>query len=180
MKLTAARARQVVDCKILLVVKLLVGSDDELVSMFIGSIQQFPIEEPGPTHLKGGVHCVSCQVPSKGDGGSLVEQDQQELIGFPSELTSWARTASTLQPSTPGNHSRNCPTVAPSLRFSNRADTGTRVSRNTQAPLTLSGSRSIAEHCSQFVIPTPRIGDNPATSSGEKASCWVARVWILR
>src|SRR2546426_10907888 len=48
----------------------------------------------------------------------------------------------------PGNHSRNWFTVAPPSRFSKSACTGTRVPLNTQAPLTLPGTRSTA---AQFV-----------------------------
>lgn len=41
---------------------------------------------------------------------------------------------------------------APSSRFSKRAEMGTRVPRNTQAPLTTWGSRSAAEHVDQSII----------------------------
>lgn len=53
---------------------------------------------------------------------------------------------------TPGNHSTNCDTSAPSSRFSNNAATGTRVPRNTHAPLTRSGSRSTAGQDDQSII----------------------------
>jgi hypothetical protein len=69
----------------------------------------------------------------------------------PAVQTERSRTAAAFQPSTPGNHSRNCSMVAPSLRFSKRVDTGTRVPRNTQAPPSLSGCRSTAALLSQSV-----------------------------
>ena len=46
----------------------------------------------------------------------------------------------------------NCPTGAPSSRFSKRAATGTRVPANTQAPLTRSGSRSTAAQENQLIM----------------------------
>jgi hypothetical protein len=46
----------------------------------------------------------------------------------------------------------NCEISAPSSRFSKSADTGTRVWRKTQAPLTLPGSRSTAEHVDQSIM----------------------------
>src|SRR5277367_2512896 len=39
--------------------------------------------------------------------------------------------------------------LAPDSKFSNTIDTGIRVSRNTQAPLTLPGTLSTAGHCDQ-------------------------------
>ena len=53
---------------------------------------------------------------------------------------------------TPGNHSTNCDTSAPSSRFSKRADTGTRVPRKTQAPLTRWGSLSTAGQEDQSIM----------------------------
>ena len=65
--------------------------------------------------------------------------------------SSTARTCSMV---TPGNHSTNCDASAPSSRFSKRAATGTRVPRNTQAPLTRSGSRSTAGQVGQSIMVT--------------------------
>ena len=59
--------------------------------------------------------------------------------------------------STPGIHSRNCSTDAPSLRFSKRAATGTLVPRNTHTPLSLSAWRSTAGHVSQSIMRSPRL-----------------------
>src|SRR5437763_17180206 len=44
--------------------------------------------------------------------------------------------------------------VAPASRFSNTRETGIRVPLNTQAPLTLPGMLSTAEHCDQSRIAT--------------------------
>ena len=63
-------------------------------------------------------------------------------------------TASTCVLLTPGNQARNSSIVAPSRRFSKRAETGTRVSRKTQAPPSFSGLRSISSsisHCFMLV-----------------------------
>ena len=60
-----------------------------------------------------------------------------------------SRTASACARVTPGNHSRNWSTVAPSSRFSNNVFTGTRVPRKSHAPLTFSGDRSTAVHAVQ-------------------------------
>ena len=63
-----------------------------------------------------------------------------------------SRTARACSRDTPGNHSTNCDTCAPSSRFSNSAAIGTRVPRNTQAPLTRSGSRSTAGQEDQSIM----------------------------
>src|SRR3990172_6091272 len=63
-----------------------------------------------------------------------------------------SRTARPPSRVTPGNHSTHCDTSAPSSRFSNNAAIGTRVPRNTQAPLTRSGSRSTAGQEDQSIM----------------------------
>src|SRR5947208_1442999 len=50
------------------------------------------------------------------------------------------------------NHSVISSTVAPASRFSNTAETGMRVSRNTHAPLSLPGTLSTARHWDQSRI----------------------------
>lgn len=55
---------------------------------------------------------------------------------------------------TPGKISANWLTGIPSSRFSKSAATGTRVPRNTQAPLTRSGSRSTAVQVDQSIMVT--------------------------
>ncbi len=64
--------------------------------------------------------------------------------GLPKLRDACSNTFFTSSRDTPGDHSRNSSIVAPPSRFENRAGTGTRVPRNTQAPLTLSACRSTA------------------------------------
>src|SRR5438067_2061056 len=72
-----------------------------------------------------------------------------DVHGWPQPAASVSRTASTCDRSTPGNQARNSSMEAPSLRFSKRAATGTRVPRKTHAPLARSGCRSTASQFSQ-------------------------------
>jgi hypothetical protein len=74
---------------------------------------------------------------------------QAEASALRAECSSTVRACSS---ETPGNHSTNWSTCAPSSRFSNSAAIGTRVPRNTQAPLTSSGSRSTAPQLDQSII----------------------------
>src|SRR2546422_11278407 len=67
---------------------------------------------------------------------------------------------------TPGNHSGNWSTVAPPSRFSKSACTGTRVPLNTQAPLTLPGTRSTAAHFVQSNMPR-KLRSHPDTGKWE-------------
>src|SRR6266550_2743190 len=59
------------------------------------------------------------------------------------------KTVKACSRATPGNHSGNWSTVAPPSRFSKSACTGTHVPLNTQAPLTLPGTRSTTVHIVQ-------------------------------
>src|SRR6266480_5075120 len=72
-----------------------------------------------------------------------------QAIGTAREDSANLRTVKACSRVTPGNHSRNWSTVAPPSRFSKSACTGTRVPLNTQAPLTLPGTRSTAAHFDQ-------------------------------
>src|SRR3989442_11682704 len=71
-----------------------------------------------------------------------------QAIGTARDDSANLRTVNACSRVTPGNDSRNWSTVAPPSRFSKSACTGTRVPLNTQAPLTLPGTRSTA---AQFV-----------------------------
>lgn len=88
-------------------------------------------------------------------GCALIEKDLHGRGCQASTRLRWAcsSTASTCARVTPGNHSRNCSTVAPLSRFSNSAFTGTRVPLNSQTPLTFPGIRSTAAHCDQLSMP---------------------------
>ena len=66
-------------------------------------------------------------------------------------------------------------TLAPDSRFSNTAETGIRVSRNTHAPFNLPGTLSTAGHCDQSRVAivrfpfSPRVPPlRPAAPPGEK------------
>src|SRR5438876_6205710 len=72
-----------------------------------------------------------------------------QAIGTARDDSANLRTVKACSRVTPGNHSRNWSTVAPPSRFSKSACTGTRVPLNTQAPLTLPGTRSTAAHFDQ-------------------------------
>ena len=87
---------------------------------------------------------------------------------------SWSRTTRSCSLSTPGNNSRNWSIVAPSRRFSNRADTGTRVPRNTRAPLTFSGSRSTAGQAFQVVMVS-----SASDREASERRCSIIRSWRL-
>ena len=84
-----------------------------------------------------------------------IKRNPHRRAGTRRASASCSSTARTCQAATPGNQSRNWPTVAPLSRFSNRADTGTRVPANVQAPLSLPGRRSTAGHRAQSVMPSP-------------------------
>ena len=98
---------------------------------------------------------MTVQMSSQRRGGALIEKNPHKRAGTRRASASCSSTARTCQASTPGNQSRNWPTVAPLSRFSKRADTGTRVPANVQAPLSLPGRRSTAGHRSQSVTPSP-------------------------
>ena len=82
---------------------------------------------------------------------------------------------------TPGNHSRNSCTVAPPSIFSNNAATGTRVPRNTHAPLTRSASRSTAVQVVQSIIlqsyALNRNGSMSAAKRLPNSRCRNQRCW---
>ena len=163
------RSQQDDDCQfpvyeVLLMAEILIRRDQELVAVFLRAVEQLPVAQARPASFEGRVNLVPPQVPAEGCRRTLVEQDPQAADTCRSRR-SWSRTLSACQRSTPGNQSRNCSTVAPSLRFSNSAATGTRVPRNTHAPLTLSGSRSMAGHVFQLAIRCPRSQREPHSSA---------------
>src|SRR6266478_330985 len=69
-----------------------------------------------------------------------------QAIGTARDDSANLRTVKACSRVTPRNHLGNWSTVAPPSRFSKSACTGTRVPLNTQAPLTLPGTRSTAAH----------------------------------
>ena len=147
--------------------KILIRRHQELVSIRLRTVEQRTVAKVRPTPLESGIHRVSRKMPAEGRRHALVEQDSQATESFKSRV-SWSSTCSTCERSTPGNHSRNCSMVAPSLRFSKSAATGTRVPQNTQAPLTFSGSRSTAEQDFQVVTGSPPL---PSCRRFRQLSC---------
>lgn len=147
--------------------ELLVCGHQHFVASSFSAIEKFAVVEVGPAEFESGIDLVIVQMPPERRRRALVEQDSHaggDVATSPDERggsasandrTSKSRTALTLGAATPGNQSRNWSIDAPSLMFSNSVATGTRVPRNTQAPLSLPGCRSTAEHLRQSVIPYP-------------------------
>jgi hypothetical protein len=59
--------------------------------------------------------------------------------------------------SKPSNQFMMSSTLAPASKFSNMTETGMRVPRSTQAPLTFPGMLSTAGHCDQSSAPVPLV-----------------------
>lgn len=92
----------------------------------------------------------------------MVKKDFHAATGFSRLAEAYSKTASTWPRPTPGNHSKNSSTEAPSSKFSNKARTGTLVPRKTQDPPTLLGLCSTLLHWSQKFIETRYQGkDHP-------------------
>src|SRR5262249_15437328 len=89
---------------------------------------------------------VRSEVTAQRHRSTLVEQHQHRAHPASGWRLCWvcSSTASTCWRVTPGNQSKKSSMHAPSSRFSKSAFTGTRVPRNTQAPLTFPGARSTA------------------------------------
>jgi len=131
---------------------------DQQVKPCLGRSKKVSIGQAGPAQLECRRYRVTGErVPHRG-WGALVENDSHagldpERIQATAKLRSaCSSTASTCSRLTPGNQARKSFSVAPSSRFSKSARTGTRVFLNTQAPLTLPGTRSTAVHCVQSSI----------------------------
>ena len=135
--------------------EILIRRHRESVAVCLGTIEQFVVAQDRSASLESRVDVVLPQVSAEGRCCILVKQGPQVADTCKSRR-SWSRTLSACQRSTSENQSRNCPTVAPSLRFSNSAATGTPVPQNTHVLLTLSGSRLIPGQVFQFAIRRPR------------------------
>ena len=123
--------------------QVLIRRDQELIALCLSVVEQFTVPKVRPSQFKCSIDGVFRKMRAKGRWCSLIEQYLQATESF-RPLVSWSITLSTCHRSTPGNQSRNCSIVAPSLRFSKSAATGTLVLRNTHAPPTFSRSRSTA------------------------------------
>ncbi len=122
--------------QILLIAQVLICRDQNAESRLLGSGEQIPVCQFGPSHLGSGIHRPRMKVTPQWNRGPLVEQDLHAAATGSRLAAAKSRTASTWSLVTPGNHSTNSSTVAPSSRFSKSALTGTRVPRNSHAPLT--------------------------------------------
>jgi len=137
--------------EILLIPEVLIGREQHLESGCFRCRDQLAILQRGPAELVGGFDKMRCEREAQRCRRALVEQDTHyaTAVELRAACSSTARTCSTV---TPGNHCTKPCTDAPSSRFSNSAATGTRVPRNTQAPLTREGSLSTAAQLDQSII----------------------------
>lgn len=113
--------------------------------------EELAILERRPAHRRRGRDLMFVEMPL--DRRSRTSIEQQFHYGAFALCAACSRTALTCESATPGNHSTKSVTCAPSSRFRKRAETGTRLPRNTQAPLTRAGSRSTSEHEDQSITP---------------------------
>src|ERR1700730_1688233 len=106
-----------------------------------------------PTSLRGCLDRVSYQKGAHGYRSSLVEENKHQRVeakGASSRLRAAnSITALICSRSSPSNHSRMSLMFAPASKFSKMTETGIRVPRSTQAPLTFPGTLSTAGHCDQ-------------------------------
>src|SRR5882672_1404348 len=103
--------------------------------------EQLPILQGTPTFLEDSDDSVRSEVTTQWNRSALVKQHLHGAHPASVWRLCWvcSSTASTCWRVTPGNQRKKSSIQAPSSRFSKSALTGTRVSRNTHAPLTLPG-----------------------------------------
>ena len=58
--------------------KILVRGNQKLVAILLRSLKQLAIVQLGPPSLEGRFDRVSGEMPTKGDGGALIEQNPHE------------------------------------------------------------------------------------------------------
>src|SRR5262249_51831416 len=117
-------------------------------SLFSGG-QQVAVAELVPSQVLRAGNAVAGQRGAQRGRCAVVEENTHQCGSGASRL--WAAKANTaLICSGPiSNHSAISSMLAPASRFSKTVATGSRVPRNTHAPLTLPGMLSTAEHCDQ-------------------------------
>src|SRR5437879_9462333 len=86
--------------------------------------------------------------------GYLVKQNEHQRLTGDEGVSSRLRAANSITAliwlrSSPSNHSMMSSMLAPASKFSKMTETGIRVPRSTQAPLTFPGMLSTAGHCDQ-------------------------------
>ena len=137
--------------QVLLILEILIGRYQNLESLLLGSAQQIAVLLRAPSFLKDSEDRVMREVSAQRNRRALIKENPHGSQRASGWRLRWAcsSTASTCPRVTPGNQARNSSMRAPLSRFSNRAVTGTRVPRNTQAPLTLPVARSTTEQDDQ-------------------------------
>src|SRR6266446_6354870 len=105
-----------------------------------------------------------------GDGSPLVKEDQHQRVSADEGVSSRLRAANSItaliwERSRPSNQSIMSSMLAPASKFSKMTETGMRVPRSTQAPLTFPGTLSTAGHCDQssaiFLTLFPQFSSKP-------------------
>src|SRR5208283_2254220 len=140
--------------QILLVPDIFVGSQEHLKSSLFGGLQQFAVLQFLPPSLGGRLDCMSFEECADRDRSPLVKEDQHQRVSADEGVSSRLRAANSITAliwsrSKPSNQSIMSSMLAPASKFSNITETGMRVPRSTQAPLTFPATLSTAEHCDQ-------------------------------
>jgi hypothetical protein len=137
--------------EILLKDQILICSNENLEACAFRGIQQVAVFELRPTSLIRCADPVIGEQPAQRNWSAVVEK-HSHYTGASALRAACSSTCFTCSIVTPGNHSTNCDAAAPSSRFAKSAAIGTRVPRNSHAPLTRSGSRSAAGHVDQSIM----------------------------
>lgn len=144
--------RNLATSQILLVSKTLIRCHKQFKSSEFCGGQQGPVLEPRPSAISARFDGVSGQMAAQWSRRPLVKQNFHVPEAPTRSAAAWSSACCACSRVTPGNHSINSSSVAPSRKFSNKARTGTLVPRKTQDPLTTSGCRSTAGQLFQSVI----------------------------
>ncbi len=128
---------------------VLIGRNHQFVPVLLSGVEQRSVLQVRPAKLECGIYNMAHEVPSERCRRALIEEDFHETVELAANASA-SSTASTWERSTPGNQERNSLMEAPSLKFSKSAATGTRVPRNTHAPLTVPGCCSTASQLFQY------------------------------
>jgi hypothetical protein len=150
--------RQPSSAEVLLITDAAIGGDEQIEQRFCQS-QQITVIKVRPAHFEGSGDFVFTQEQPHRTRRAVVQEDLHAETASFGERTaarvSWARKSrnpTTCSRLTPSNQSTNSSTVAPLLRFDKSASTGTRVPRNTQAPLSFPGRLSTIGHFDRSII----------------------------
>ena len=137
--------------QILLIAQVEVGRDEHLERRVVGRREQVPVPQLRAAALVAA--STTCPTRTRRSGAGVPWSNRTRTQAAVKALrAACSSTARTCWRVTPGNHSTNSCVAASSSRFSNNAATGTRVPRNSHAPLYRSESRSTAGHEDQSII----------------------------